>query len=335
MSNLSRALLFLALVARLLAPATLHGQTDPLPSWNEGPAKSAIRGFVGRITREGSPGFVPVADRIAVFDNDGTLWCEQPVYVQAIFVRDRIRSLAPSHPSWQEAQPYKAVLTGDRAALAALGEKGIVELVTATHAGMTADDFAQLVRDWIATAKHPRFDRLYTRCVYQPMLELLAYLRGNGFKTFIVSGGGVEFMRVWTGPVYGVPPEQVVGSTIKIRYELQGDRPVLIRLPEIEFIDDKAGKPVGIGKFIGRRPIAAFGNSDGDYEMLRYVTAAAGPRLGLIVHHTDAEREYAYDRQSPVGRLDRALDEAPARGWTVVDMKTDWKTIFPNRKPGP
>lgn len=301
---------------------------DALPSWNDGPARAAILDFVARATDEGGPDFVPEADRIAVFDNDGTLWCEQPVYVQAVFVRDRIRTMAADHPDWRERQPFQAVLQGSRAELAALGEKGIVDLVTATHAGMTTGDFRMIVGDWIATAKHPRFDRLYTRCVYQPMLELLAYLRTHGFKTYIVSGGGVEFMRVWTEPVYGVPSEQVVGSTIRTAYELRDDTPVLVRLPEVDFIDDGVGKPVGISKFIGRHPIAAFGNSDGDYEMLRYVTSGPGARLGLIVHHTDAEREYAYDRDSPVGRLARALDEAPERGWTVVDMKHDWKRIF-------
>lgn len=318
----------LAFVGLVLLGAPLRGADDPLPSWNEGPSKRAILDFVVGVTKEGSPDFVRVEDRIAVFDNDGTLWCEQPAYVQALFVRDRVRAMAPEHPEWRETQPFKALLEGDRKGLAELGERGLVDLVMATHAGMTADDFALLVRDWIATAEHPRFDRPYTRCVYQPMLELLSYLRANGFKTFIVSGGGVEFMRVWTAQVYGIPPEQVVGSTVRTRYELRGDRPVLMRLPEVDFVDDKAGKPVAIGKFIGKRPIAAFGNSDGDYEMLRYVTSGPGPRLGLIVHHTDAEREYAYDRDSPVGRLERALDEAPERGWTVVDMRRDWRQVF-------
>ncbi len=301
---------------------------DPLPSWNDGPAKSAIVSFVTRVTTENGPDFVRPAERIAAFDNDGTLWCEQPAYVQAVFVRDRIRVLAPEHPEWKEAQPFKAILEGDHATLAKLGERGLAELVMATHAGMTADDFSAIVHDWIATAKHPRFDRLYTRCVYQPMLELLAYLRANGFKTFIVSGGGVEFLRVWAEPVYGIPPEQVIGSAIRTKYDVRDDRPVLMRLAELDFVDDKAGKPVGIGKFIGRIPIAAFGNSDGDYEMLGYVTAGPGLRFGLIVHHTDPTREYAYDRDSHFGRLARALDEAPARGWTVVDMKKDWNRVF-------
>ncbi len=305
---------------------------DPLPSWNDGVSKKAIVAFVAKVTDKDSPDFVPVPDRIAVFDNDGTLWCEQPMYVQAVFVRDRIRAMAADHPEWKNQQPFKALLDNDRIALADIGEKGLVEIVTTTHSGMTTEDFSLLVRNWISTAKHPRFDRLYTACIYQPMVELLTYLRANGFKTYIVSGGGAEFMRVWTEPVYGIPPEQVCGSSVKTRYELRGDTPVLMRLPEVDFVDDKAGKPVGIGKFLGKRPIAAFGNSDGDYEMLRYVTSGKGARFGLIVHHTDSEREYAYDRESPVGRLVRALDEAPTRGWTVADMKRDWRVVFPAAK---
>ncbi|QDV32339.1 HAD family hydrolase [Tautonia plasticadhaerens] len=319
--------LTLAIVAAASSPAA--GREEPLPSWVDGPTKRAILEFVGRVSDEAGPGFVPVADRIAVFDNDGTLWCEQPVYVQAVFIRDRVRALAERHPGWRETPPYSAVLDGDRDALAALGEKGVAELVSATHAGMTVEEFRRIAEDWIALAEHPRFDRPYTGCVYQPMLELLGYLRSHGFKTFIVSGGGVEFMRPWTGPVYGIPPEQVVGSTIRTAYREVDGRAELVRLPEIDFIDDKAGKPVGIGRHIGRRPIAAFGNSDGDYEMLRYATEGPGPRLGLIVHHTDADREYAYDRDSPVGRLDRALDEAADRGWVVADMARDWARVFP------
>jgi len=322
----------LAIVAILAVfPFSARGQSDPLPSWRDGPAKQAILGFVDRVTREGGPDFVPVPQRIAAFDNDGTLWCEQPLYVQASFMRDRVHTLAAGHPEWRETQPFKSILENDPNALAALHGKNLLELVNATHARITEDDFDLLVRDWITTASHPRFNRPYARCVYQSMLELLAYLRSRSFKTFIVSGGGVEFIRVWAERVYGIPPEQVIGSTIKTRYELRHDRPVLLRLPEIDFINDQAGKPVAIHKFIGRRPIAAFGNSDGDYEMLRYITAGTGARFGLIVHHTDAEREYAYDRQSPVGRLNRALDEAAARGWIVVDMKADWKTVFPTQ----
>jgi phosphoglycolate phosphatase-like HAD superfamily hydrolase len=320
----------LVLLLVLFAPVSaLPAEPDPLPSWNPGPARGAIIDFVSRVTREGGPDFVPVPERIATFDNDGTLWCEQPAYVQAIFIRDRIRAMAPGHPDWKVAQPFKAIIEGDQDTLAALGGRGLAELVAVTHGGMTNDDFQMLVRDWIALAKHPRFDRPYTACVYQPMLELLAYLRASGFKTFIVSGGGVDFMRAWTERVYGIPPEQVVGSTIGLKYELRDDRPVIYRLPQVEFIDDRDGKAIGISRSIGRKPIAAFGNSDGDYEMLRYTTAAPGPRLGLIVHHTDAAREYAYDRNSPVGRLSRALDEAPGRGWIVLDMKTEWRTVFP------
>jgi hypothetical protein len=322
-----------ATVGLLLGGLPVRAADEPLPSWNEGQTRTAILDFVAKVTTPGSADFVAVEDRIAVFDNDGTLWCEQPNYVQAIFIRDRIKALAPEHPDWKETQPFKALLEDDRARLAQVGQRGFVDLVMASHAGMTTDEFASRVRDWIAKARHPRFHRPYTQCVYQPMIELLAHLRANGFKTFIVSGGGVEFMRVWTQPVYGVPPEQVLGSTIKTRYEVRDDRPVLVRLPEVDFIDDRGGKPVGIGKFIGKRPIAAFGNSDGDYEMLRYVTAGPGLTLGLIVHHTDADREYAYDRESPVGQLVRALDEAPARGWRVVDMRRDWNRVFVPSSP--
>lgn len=332
MSRSQRTVVFLfGLLA--IAPVTVRAQPDPLPSWAEGETKRSILDFAARVTTVGGPEFVPEADRLAVFDNDGTLWCEQPVYVQAVFVRDRIRTLAAEHPAWKAQEPYSTVLSDDRDRLAAIGEKGFIDLITATHAGMSVDDFAMIVRDWLATARHPRFHRPYTRCVYQPMLELLAYLRSHGFTTFIVSGGGVEFMRVWAMPVYGIPTQQVVGSTIATQYQLQDDRPVLMRLPKVDFIDDGPGKPVGIFRQIGRRPIAAFGNSDGDYEMLRYVTSGSGARFGLIVHHTDAEREYAYDSPSAVGQLVRALDEAPARGWTVVDMKRDWTRIFPPEPP--
>jgi hypothetical protein len=307
---------------------TTAAQSDPLPSWADGAAKRSLVDFVTAVTIEGSADFVPVPERIAVFDNDGTLWVEQPIYIQAIFIFDRVKALAPQHPEWAHTQPYKAILDGDRAALAAIGERGLVELVMATHAGLTSDEFAAVVTDWLATARHPRFDRPYTQLAYQPMLEVLAYLRANGFKTFIVSGGGVEMMRPWTEQVYGIPPEQVVGSSLKSQYELRRGEPVIVKLPEIDFIDDKAGKPVGIQKFIGRRPIAAFGNSDGDLEMLQWTTTAPGRRFGLIVHHDDAAREYAYDRESRVGHLDKALDAAPAAGWTVVSMKDDWRQVF-------
>jgi hypothetical protein len=305
---------------------------EPLPSWNDGPTKTSILDFVAKVTKEGGPNFVPIADRIATFDNDGTLWSEQPIYFQFAFALDRVKALAPMHPEWKDKQPFKAALEGDMKGLLVAGERGLVELMMASHAGMTTDEFERLVTDWLTTARHPRFNRPYTDLVYQPMLELLAHLRANGFKTYIVSGGGIEFMRPWTNRVYGVPPEQVVGSSIKTKYELRGDTPVLMRLPEVDFVDDKAGKPVGINKFIGRRPVAAVGNSDGDYEMLRWTTAGHGPRFGLIVHHTDAAREWAYDRDSHIGRLAKALDEAPKWGWVVADMKRDWKVIYPFEK---
>jgi hypothetical protein len=301
---------------------------NPLPSWNEGATKQSILDFVATVTREGSPDFMPPAERIATFDNDGTLWVEHPMYTQLVFVLDRVKALAPQHPEWKDTQPFKAALEGDMKTLAASGEHGLLELVMATHPGMTANEFQKIVVDWIATARHPRFKRLYTDLAYLPMLELLAYLRANAFKTFIVSGGGIEFMRPWTESVYGVPPEQVVGSSIKTKFQMRDGRPELFRLGEINFIDDNVGKPVGINEYIGRRPIAAFGNSDGDLEMLQWTTMAGGRRLGLIVHHTDADREYAYDRDTSFGRLDKALDAAALNKWTVVDMKNDWKRIF-------
>jgi hypothetical protein len=284
------------------------------------------------VTREGSADFVPVPQRIATFDNDGTLWCEHPMYVQGMYVIDRIEALAPQHPEWKDQSNFRAVLERDMHQLALKGENGLAELVMATHANMTIDEFVKSVRDWMATARHPRFKKPYTELVYQPMLELLAYLRANGFTTYIVTGGGVEFVRSWCEPIYGVAPGQVVGSSIQTRFELADDRPRIMRLPKIDFIDDGPGKPVGINKFIGRVPIAAFGNSDGDLQMLQYTTIESGARLGLIVHHTDAEREYAYDRDTHVGRLDKALAEAPRRGWIVVDMKKDWRRIFPFEK---
>jgi haloacid dehalogenase-like hydrolase len=310
----------------LAAGAAAHA--DPLPSWNDGPARQAIVAFVERVTKEGGPDFVPPAERIAVFDNDGTLWSEQPMYVQLAFALDRVKALAPEHPEWKTKEPFAAALRGNLAALAASGEHGLLELLMATHAGNTSEEFARIVEDWLASARHPTRGRPYTECVYPPMLELLAYLRASGFKTFIVSGGGVEFMRPWAERVYGVPPEQVVGSSIQTRYELRDGKPAIVRLPAVDFVDDEAGKPVGIHKFIGRRPIAAFGNSDGDFEMLEWVTSGPGPRFGAILHHDDAEREVAYDRSSSVGRLDRGLDEAPKRGWTLVSMKRDWKRVF-------
>ena len=310
-------------------PAPSAPAADPLPSWNEGPAKKSIIDFVGRVTRQGGPDFVSPPERIATFDNDGTLWSEQPLYFQFLFALDRVKALAPQHPDWTQKQPFKGVLEGDTKAVMSSGERGLLDLISATHAGNTTEEFERIVSDWIATARHPKFNRPYTEMVYQPMLEVLAYLRANGFKTFIVSGGGVEFMRPWVERVYGIPPEQVVGSRAKVQYEVRNGVPVLARLAEVDFIDDKSGKPVGIHQMIGRRPIAAVGNSDGDFEMLEWVTSGSGPRFGLIVHHTDAEREWAYDRTSHIGQLVRGLDEAPKRGWIVADMKSDWKSIFP------
>jgi hypothetical protein len=322
----------LAVTAALLFGASAQAQSDPLPSWNDTAPKAAIVAFVGKVTKEGSPEFVPQPERIAVFDNDGTLWVEHPMYTQLAFALDRVKALAPEHPEWKDTQPFKAVLEGDMKTLAASGEKGLLELVVVTHAGMTTSDFQKVVTDWLSTARDPRFKRPYTELVYQPMVELLAYLRANGFKTFIVSGGGVEFMRPWSEKVYGVPPEQVVGSSIKTEFRMQDDTPALYRLTEVDFIDDKAGKPVGINQEIGRRPIAAFGNSDGDLEMLQWTTMGGAPaRLGVLIHHTDADREYAYDRDTEFGRLDKALDASAITGWTVVDMKADWKEVFPHQ----
>ncbi len=317
----------------LLALTSAAFAADPLPSWNDTATKKAIVAFVEQVTKEGSPTFIPVAERIATFDNDGTLWGEQPMYVQLAFVLDRVKELAPLHPEWTSTEPFASLLKGDVKSALAGGERAMLEMVMATHAGMTTDEFSQIVSQWLSTAKHPKTKRPYTEMVYQPMLELLAYLRANGFKTFIVSGGGIEFMRPWSERVYGVSPEQVVGSSIKTKFEMRDGRPTLFRLPEVNFIDDKAGKPVGINAHIGRRPIAAFGNSDGDLEMLQWTTMAGdAARFGLIVHHTDAEREYAYDRQSSFGHLDKALDAAALNKWTVVDMKNDWKIIYPFEK---
>jgi len=323
---------FLLGATLLLCGGSLAWGGESLPSWNEGSAKRAIVDFVARATDESGQDFVPPAQRIAVFDNDGTLWSEQPLYFQFIFMIDRVKALAPEHPEWQTEEPFHSVLAGDMKGALASGEAGLVKMGMATHAGMTTDEFDKIVTDWLATARHPKSKRPYTEMVYQPMLELLAYLRANGFKTYIVSGGGIEFMRTFSEKVYGVPPEQVIGSSIKTKFELRDGKPVITRLPEIDFIDDGPGKPVGIQKFIGRRPLAAFGNSDGDLQMLQWTAAGAGPRFVLIVHHTDAEREWAYDRKSPIGKLDKALGEAKERGWTVVSMKDDWKTIYPPDK---
>ena len=323
------SLLVLASCAQPEADESTAVATDPLPSWNEGAAKDAVLEFVDRVTDPAGPDFVAEPERIAVFDNDGTLWAEQPVYFQLLLAIDRVKAMAPDHPEWNDLQPFKAVLDGDMAALAASGVHGILELVMATHAGMTTAEFEAVVADWLTTARHPTTGRAFTEMVYQPMLELLEYLRANGFKTFIVSGGGIEFMRPWTEAVYGIPPEQVVGSSIKTVFEVRDGEPALVRLPEMNFIDDKEGKPVGIHRHIGRRPIAAFGNSDGDFQMLEWTTAGKGAHLGVLIHHTDADREWAYDRESQSGGLARGLDEADARGWIVIDMKNDWRTIFP------
>jgi hypothetical protein len=321
------ALIALALIASLAS--TRVQADDVLPSWNETAAKNSIIEFVAKVTHEDSPDYVPPAERIATFDNDGTLWSEKPMYFQLLFALDRVKELAPKHPEWQGEEPFASLIRGDVERALAGGEEAIAKIVMATHAGMTTEEFEQIAMHWIETAKHPITGKPYTEMVFQPMLELLDYLRANGFTTFIVSGGGIEFMRPWTGRVYGIPPEQVVGSSVKTRYEVRDGKPVLVRLAELNFIDDKAGKPVGIHSHIGRRPILAFGNSDGDFQMLEWTTSGKGARLGILLHHTDAERESAYDRQSPVGRLDQALDEAPQRGWLVVDMKNDWKVVYP------
>jgi phosphoserine phosphatase len=328
MRNIMNHLLLRTLLAWLLLASTALA-SDPLPSWNDTASKKAVVTFVEQTTREGSPNFVPPAERIATFDNDGTLWSEQPMYFQLAFALERVKALAPMHPDWKNKQPFKTVLEGDLESVLAGGEHALLELVMAAHAGNTTETFAQIVKDWVGTARHPRTGRLYTEMVYQPMLELLTYLRANGFKTYIVSGGGIEFMRPWTEKVYGIPPEQVIGSSIKTKFEIRNATPVLVRLPEINFIDDKEGKPVAINQHIGRRPIAAFGNSDGDLAMLQWTAAGSGVRLCLYVHHTDADREWAYDRNSSIGRLDKGLVEADSKGWTVVDMQKDWKIIYP------
>jgi len=320
----------LLLVALLVS--SLAAQSDPLPSWNDGPAKQSIIDFVVRVTKSGDAEYVPEARRVAVFDNDGTLWAEQPIYFQVAYAMDEVKKMSGSHPEWKDKQPFEAVLDGDHKALAAAGEHGLLEIMAATHSGMTTDTYNKSVVDWLHNARHPRFDRPYTDLVYQPMLEVLSYLRANGFKTFIVSGGGVEFMRRFADKSYGIPPEQVVGSSGVVKFELSADgKAELIKEPKVEFIDDGPGKPVGINRFIGRQPIFAFGNSDGDQQMLEYTASGDGARFMGLVHHTDGVREWAYDRDSKIGKLDKALDEATAKGWTVVDMKNDWKQIFLDR----
>ncbi|MEK7949214.1 HAD family hydrolase [Luteolibacter soli] len=322
------------IIATLILPALLltARAAEPLPSWNDTANRKAIVAFVEKTTKEGSPDFVSKPERIAVFDNDGTLWSEQPMYFQVFFLIDRVKALAPEHPEWKEKEPFASLLKGDIKGVMASGEKGLMQLLAATHTGMTTEEFAKTVTDWIATAKNPKTGKLLTDMAFQPMVELLGYLRENGYKTFIVSGGGIEFMRPWTEKVYGIPPEQVIGSSIQLKYEVRDGKPVLVKLPELNLNDDKEGKPVGIERHIGRRPVFAAGNSDGDFQMLEWTTSGSGPRLGLIIHHTDAEREFAYDRESHFGKLDKALDEAPKRGWLVVDMKSDWKVVFPPDK---
>jgi phosphoserine phosphatase len=323
------AMAFLVTVAHAADPLTSLG-TGPLVSWNDGKAKRSVIEFVEKVTKAGLADFVPLPEHIAVFDNDGTLWAEQPMYFQLLFAIDRVKALAPQHPEWKDKEPFASLLKGDVKGALAEDERGMLEIVMTTHAGMTTGEFEQIVKDWLSTAKHPKTKRPYTEMVYQPMLELLAFLRANGFKIFIVSGGGVEFMRPWTEKVYGIPPEQVIGSSIKTKFEMRDGKSILVRLPEINFIDDKAGKPVGIHQHIGRRPILAFGNSDGDLQMLQWTGAGNGMRFMGLVHHTDADREWGYDRKSPIGTLDKALDEARAKGWpVVVDMKKDWKRVFP------
>ena len=312
------------------APAAQAAAADPLPSWNDGPAKERVIGFVKRVTTAGTSDFVPEPERIATFDNDGTLWGEQPMYVELFFTIDRVKAMAPDHPEWKNKQPFKALLAGDLKGVMASGEKGIAELVGVTHSGMTEDEFRAIVKAWITTAKQPEKQMYFTSMVYQPQLDLLKYLRASGFKTFIVSGGGVDFMREWTDSIYGIPPEQVIGSRGKLKYTTPGGKGVLNKLPAIDLVDDGPGKPVGIGQEIGRRPIIAVGNSDGDYQMLDYTTTSPGARLGLIIHHDDAAREYAYDRDSKIGHLAMALDSASVKEWLVVSMKNDWKVIYPH-----
>lgn len=324
--HLTRGVMAAITALTLSVPAV--AQVDPLASWNDGDTKTAIVDFVAAVTDPAGADFVPVPERIATFDNDGTLWVEAPIYTQITFALDRIKAMSPDHPEWQDNPVLKAALDGDKEAIAKSGKRGIAEIVMVTHAGITTDDFEKIVSDWVATAKHPKFDRLYTDLTYEPMKELIRYLQANGFKTYIVSGGGVEFMRPWTESVYGIPPEQVIGSSVETKFEIQDGKPVLMRQPKIFFVDDKDGKAIGIQKFIGRRPIASFGNADADIPMLQWTLAGDGRRLGMLVHHTDADREFAYDRKSVVGTLDKGLDDADSGGWLLIDMKADWATVF-------
>lgn len=322
-----------SLVFVLLAGTAMARAADPLPSWNDGPTKEAIVGFVEKVTKAGSPDFVPEKQRIATFDNDGNLWAEQPVYFQLIYALDQVKKMAPQHPEWKTEEPFASVLKGDTKKVIASGKEGLMKILAATHANMTAEEFQSNVASWLKTARHPKSNRPYNEMIYQPMLELLKYLRANGFKTFIVSGGGVDFMRVFADQTYGIPPDQVVGSSLKAKYEVRDGKPVIIKLLEINLVDDKEGKPVGIHQYIGQRPIFASGNSDGDYQMLEFTTAGEGPRFGLLLHHTDGKREWAYDRDSHIGQLNKGLDDAGKKGWTVIDMQKDWKVVFPSSTP--
>jgi phosphoserine phosphatase len=326
------SIVLISVMAALVLLAQVAQAADPLPSWRDGNARQRIIQFVEAVTKEGSSDYVAPEARIASFDNDGTLWVEYPMYTQVLFAFERVKELAPKHPEWKTKQPFKALLAGDMKTVGASGMKGLMEIVLATHSGMTATEFAQEAGDWLRDTQHPRFGRPYVETIYQPQLELLEYLRANGFKTFIVSGGGIAFMRPITQEAYGIPPEQVVGSSVVSEFQMKGGKPEIVRMPKIDFINDKAGKPVGIYEHIGRRPILAFGNSDSDMQMIEFTTAGAGPRLGLFLHHTDADREFAYDRKSHVGTLDKALDQADAEGWVIVDMKKDWKSVFPDSK---
>jgi haloacid dehalogenase-like hydrolase len=328
-----RRVMLASAVSCALAFSTVAAQSaDPLPSWHDGKSKQSILDFVARVTTKDSPQFVRPAERIATFDNDGTLWAEQPLYFQLAFAIDRVKAQAAEHPEWKEKEPFKSLIAGDVRRALAGGEHAVMEIIAAGHSSMTTEEFERIVSNWLADATHPRTGRRYTEMVYQPMLELLGYLRANGFKTFIVSGGGLEFMRAFAEKVYGIPPEQVIGSMGKLKFELREGRPVLFKLPAVDFVDDKEGKAIAIHRHIGRRPIAAFGNSDGDLQMLQWTAAGSGAPLCAFIHHTDAEREWAYDRASSIGRLDKGLDEAEGRGWTVIDMKEDWKIIYPFQK---
>jgi phosphoglycolate phosphatase-like HAD superfamily hydrolase len=322
----------LAVLALWFLTGLAYAQT-PLASWNDGPSRQAILEFVAAVTKEGGQDYVAPVDRIAVFDNDGTLWSEQPLYFQLIFALDQVKVMAPKHPEWAQEQPFKAAIEGDHQALAAAGTEGLLKIVGVTHTNMTTQDFSEEVKQWVKTARHPRFKHPYTSLIYAPMRELLDYLRGNGFKTYIVSGGEVEFMRAWAQDVYGIPPEQVIGTTFVTEFQMRDGKPVLMRTPKLDYNDDGPGKPVSINKFIGRQPIFAFGNSDGDLQMLQWTAAGSGKRFAGLVHHTDAKREWAYDRESKIGKLDKALDEATNKGWVIVDMEKEWKRIYAFETP--